>query len=397
MKIIVIGSLAHSLVNFRGSLLLQLQQLGHEILTWAGDPDPHTTTWLKQHHIPFQSLPCQSGQVHPSQDVRLLLSLLHRFRRYRPDCVLSYTIKPVIYGSWAAHLQSIPNIFSIITGLGSALAPLHSSRTSAWLPATLSAMYRHSLSYNRGVFFQNPDDLAWFRERKLLAPTTSTFCIAGSGVDLNHFVPQPIPSLIPSQAFSSVSPVLSAASSAVAPQPLRFLLMGRMLYDKGIAEYVQAARYLKMRYPAVHFGLLGPLHPHPSAIPAAVIQQWTADGVIEYFGLQQDVRPFLAQASVYVLPSYREGTPRSVLEAMATGRPIITTDTAGCRETVQHGYNGYLVPVRDVPALVSAMEQMIQHPERIPVMGQHSLELVRRRFDVRQVNTDILQGMGLLS
>ncbi len=169
-----------------------------------------------------------------------------------------------------------------------------------------------------------------------------------------------------------------------------------MLYDKGVAEFVQAARLLRSRYPQAEFVLLGPTDPNPSAISDATISRWQQEGVVQYVGLQEDVRPYLAKASVLVLPSYREGTPRSVLEAMAMGRPIVTTQTPGCQETVKQGVNGYLVPVRSVRLLAEAMEQFLLEPSRIESMGQQSLLRAQRLYNVHDINDDLLEGMGLL-
>jgi glycosyltransferase involved in cell wall biosynthesis len=197
--------------------------------------------------------------------------------------------------------------------------------------------------------------------------------IPGSGVDLTHF-------------------------ALVAPRilPVTFLLIARLMYDKGVREYVEAARSLKSGYPDARFRLLGPLDPNPMGVPRRVVEEWQREGVIEYLPETRDVRPFLAEASVYVLPSYHEGMPRSVLEAMAMGRPIVTTDAPGCRETVVPGRNGYLVPVKDSAALSRAMERFMIDPSMISAMGHQSRLLAEERFDVRKVNSEILSRMGIL-
>ncbi len=370
--IVVVGSLTHSLVNFRGPLLRRLQALGHDVHAWAGEPDPASLSWLQHHNIPYQPLPVQRGSVSPRRDLQLLSTLTSRLRQLRPESVLLYTIKPVVFGSIAAKTAGVSRIHSLITGLGSAfLAPQRwSDRVRL---QAIHRLYRQGLRYNRCVFFQNPDDRDYFLDHGLLQPTAQSRTVRGSGVDLMRFKPATVP-----------------------VQPVRFLLIARMLYDKGVAEFVQAARLLRSRYPQAEFVLLGPTDPNPSAISDATISRWQQEGVVQYVGLQEDVRPYLAKASVLVLPSYREGTPRSVLEAMAMGRPIVTTQTPGCQETVKQGVNGYLVPVRSVRLLAEAMEQFLLEPSRIESMGQQSLLRAQRLYNVHDINDDLLEGMGLL-
>ncbi len=371
MKVLVLGSLAHSLVNFRGLLLEAMVKSGHEVSAWSGQPDDSTISWLHERNISFQELPLARAKIDPQKDLQLLYFLTRQMRKLKPDVVFSYTIKPVIYGSLAARMASVPSTYSLITGLGYALMGQTSVKRKL-LRKLNCQMYRTSLANNRMVFFQNPDDLGFFIHEKILPSAEKTCRVNGSGVDLAHYRPLPIPA-----------------------HPLRFLLIARLLYDKGIVEYIQAARELKAHYPDVRFGLLGPIDPNPAAIPMKSVQQWVKEGVIEYYGKQSDVRPYLAQSSVYVLPSYREGTPRSVLEAMATGRPVITTQAPGCRETVQHGRNGFLIPVRSVRPLIAAMEQFIQKPALLASMGQESLQLARDKFDVHHVNRILLDRMEL--
>lgn len=371
MKVLVLGSLAQSLVNFRGPLLEAMLAAGHEVAAWSGQPDDATLAWLHERRIDFQALPLARAQITPHRDLHLLLSLAHRIRRLRPDVVFSYTIKPVIYGSLAARLAGVPRVYSLITGLGYTLMEQNTLRRKL-LKQVICQMYRTSLATNAKVFFQNPDDEAFFLRERILPSRERTCRVNGSGVDLTHYTTSPAPT-----------------------DPLRFLLIARLLYDKGILEYVEAARQVKAAHPNVRFGLLGPLDPNPAAISMARVQSWVDEGLLDYYGLQSDVRPYLVQSSVYVLPSYREGTPRSVLEAMATGRPVITTDAPGCRETVEDGRNGYLVPVRSVAPLAEAMERFVQNPASVVSMGQESLRIARDKFDVHKVNRVLLEQMEL--
>ena len=233
-------------------------------------------------------------------------------------------------------------------------------------------LYRLALPHNRSVFFQNPDDRELFIKLGLIRDHNQAVLINGSGVDLDQFKEAPL-----------------SIDSHV------FLLIGRLIKDKGIIEYVEAARNLKQRFPQARFQLLGRYESNPSAIKRQQVELWQRDGVIEYLGATMDVGPFLASANVFVLPSYREGTPLAVLEAMATGRPIITTDVPGCRQTVRNGENGFLVPAKDAAALAEAMERFILSPHLIPRMGRRSREIAVEKFDVIKVNAVILKTMGL--
>ncbi|MGH6915423.1 MAG: glycosyltransferase family 4 protein, partial [Geminicoccales bacterium] len=238
---------------------------------------------------------------------------------------------------------------------------------------TKAALYRASLACCRSVFFQNQDDLDEFRRLGIVSERQELIRVDGSGVDTDYY-----------------------GFARPQPEPPTFLLIARLLRDKGIVEYAEAARRLRAQYPQARFQLLGPVDDNPSAVAAAELDRWRAEGAIDYLGAADDVRPYLRASSVYVLPSYREGMPRTVLEAMSTGRAIITTDTPGCRETVVPGANGYLVPVRDADALAVAMRRFITRPDLAIAMGAQSREIALQRFDVRRVNAVMLKAMELL-
>jgi glycosyltransferase involved in cell wall biosynthesis len=262
----------------------------------------------------------------------------------------------------------------MITGVGSALGGGSGlkRRSLQWL---LRQLYRVALAGVHVVFFQNPDDERLFRSLGLVGRRRGQRIVrvAGSGVDLERFSATPLPA-----------------------GPVTFLMIGRLIRDKGVAEYVEAAKRIRLVRPDARIQLLGPLDPNPSAISQAELDTWIATGAIEYLGSTADVRPFLAAAHVCVLPSYGEGMPRSVLEAMAMARPIVTTDVPGCRETIVAGRNGLLVPVRDPIALANAMLELIDEPmERLSEMGRESRRIAEERFDVRVVNQAILEAMGI--
>jgi glycosyltransferase involved in cell wall biosynthesis len=371
-RILVLAGLADSLINFRKQLLEAFRGHGFDVFALAPPADPWIVDALSRIGVAFRAIRLSRSGTSPLEDARYYLELRKRIREIEPDVVFSYTIKPVIYGSLAARACGVKQVVSMITGAGYAF------QKSTWKGKAIHAMvrplYRMALASNDVVFFQNRDNLARFNEEGILGDSRKAALIPGSGVDLSHYAP--------------VAPWI---------RPVTFLLIARLMYDKGIREYVEAARSLKAGYPESRFRLLGPLDPNPAGVPRRVVEAWQREGVIEYLPETRDVRPFLAEASVYVLPSYHEGMPRSVLEAMAMGRPIVTTDAPGCRETVVKGRNGYIVPVKDSAALSQAMERFMIDPSLIPKMGYQSRLLAEERFDVRKVNTEILSRMGILS
>jgi glycosyltransferase involved in cell wall biosynthesis len=369
LRILVIGGLARSLINFRGPLLRAMAELGHEVVACAPDAPPEIRARLAEIGARYQPIALARAGVNPLADLQTLMALRRLFLAERPDRVLAYTAKPVIYSCLAARWAGKPPVYTMITGLGYGFGN-HSLRQKL-VGAVTRALYRQALKRSAGVFFQNPDDHALFARLKLVAREVSVTLINGSGVDLNWYRPQPLPA-----------------------EPV-FLLIARLLVDKGLREYYDAARQLRQVHPQARFLLAGPLDPNPMSIREDELKRWQADGAIEYLGRLDDVRPAYAAARVYVLPSYREGTPRTVLEAMATGRPIITTDAPGCRETVVDGDNGFLVPVKDVAALKDAMERFILEPELARRMGEASLRLANDKYDVHKVNSIIMGAMGL--
>lgn len=373
MKIVLIASYNKSLLIFRGALLAAMVQAGHEVIACAPGPDPAVIEPLQQLGVRYEPIFLDRTGINALRDTRTLIHLTRLLRQLNPDITLGYTIKPVIFGSLAARLARIPHRFSLITGLGFAFVDgPGTTLKKRVLNRLIRVLYRAALSTNRIVFFQNPDDKELFLQLGLVN-SAQVVVVNGSGVDLEHFYQAPL------QAESSV-----------------FLLIARLLKDKGIREYIEAAQIIKARYPHATFLLVGPVDSNPAAIPAEEVATWKSSGCIEYLGEVSDVRPVIARSTVYVLPSYREGMPRTILEAMAIGRPIITTDVPGCRETVIEGYNGILVAPRDPESLAEAMERFISHPELVTQMGNHSRKLAEEKFNVHGVNEQMMKAMGLI-
>jgi len=369
-RVMVIGGHADSLIHFRGPLLRRLVAEGHDVTACAPDAGADVRRELAALGIAYRHVPIQRAGMNPMRDVGTVRALTALYREVQPDLVLTYTIKPVIYGSLAARLSRVPRICSLITGLGYSFGTA-TLRQRALNPVVQS-LFRFALAHNEVVFFQNPDDLRQFVDAGL-ASDRQAVLVNGSGVDLEHFRVAPLPEGTPT-----------------------FLLTTRLLWEKGVGEYVEAARTLKAKYPTARFRLLGPLDPNPAAVSRAQLDAWSAEGVIEYLGSTNDVRPAIADTSVFVLPSaYREGTPRSILEAMAMGRAIITTDAPGCRETVRGDENGFLVPVSDSIALASAMERFLRDPGLVAPMGMRSRAIAEEKYDVHLVNRVMMRAMGL--
>jgi glycosyltransferase involved in cell wall biosynthesis len=371
-RVLVIGSLAESLVNFRGDLLRALADAGHEVIA-AAPPGP---AWVDEALVKWQVrrvvLPLRRTGTNPVHDLGLFRVLLRLVRAERPHAVLAYTVKPVVYGLLAARIAGVPRRVALITGLGFSFLQARSAAQSV-LQSAVRWLYRLALRGADAVLFQNRDDEEAFRSRGLLRPGQDVRRVAGSGVNLARYPAQPL-----------------------AAGPKRFLMIARLLIDKGVREYLEAAGRLRAARPDVSCELIGPLEQHPAAVSASLIDQAVQTGAVVYHGAVRDVRPYLTAAHVYVLPSYREGTPRTVLEAMATGRPVITTDAPGCRETVIPGRNGVLVPVADSEALFREMLRFADLDlAELGRMGAASREIAEAKFDVHKVNAAIIAALAL--
>ena len=362
-----VGSFAQSLINFRGPLLKKMAENGHEVLACAPDASLDIQKKLKALGVAYRNIPIDRTGLNPVRDIYTICRLISLFREVRPDMALGYTIKPVIYGSLAGRIVGVPNIFSMITGLGYAFS--EGDLKKRLVGTIVQLLYRLAIRVNRRVFFQNPDDRDLFVKLGLLRDFEQAALTNGSGVDVDFYQPMPF------------------------QKEVSFLLIARLIKDKGVLEYAQAARIVKARRSQTRFRLVGWIDEGPQGISSADLDSWIKEGIIEYLGRLDDVRPAIADASVYVLPSYHEGTPRTVLEAMSMGRPVITTNAPGCRETVQDGENGFLVPVRNAEALAECMEHFIEHPEMIAHMGKKSRQIAVEKYDVHKVNKVILETM----
>lgn len=316
----------------------------------------------------YSDYPIDRNGINPIRDIKTFIFLYGYFRKLKYDVLLSYTIKPIIWGGLAARFANVPSFYAMVTGLGYAFQK--GGLAKNLLNTLVKFLYRSALKKSKGVIFQNRDNMQVFIDEGIV-PQEKCFLVNGSGVDLSHY---------------SLSPL---------PSTPHFLLIARLLGDKGIREYAQAAQLVKQKYPEAVFKLLGPEDPSPDGIKLDEVHQWTESGAIKYSGATTDVRPFIENCAIYVLPSYHEGMPRTVLEAMAMGRPILTTDVPGCRETVIDGENGWLVEKANAEQLAEKMIWFIENQDKWQEMGKSSHDMAYEKFDVHKVNAEILKIMGL--
>jgi glycosyltransferase involved in cell wall biosynthesis len=374
VKILITANSAWNLFNFRSSLITSLISAGHEVMA-CSPKDAHVHK-LQQLGCDFVELSMDSRGVNPVRDLWILVQFTFLFYLNRPDVLLSYTVKPNIYGSIAAKFLGV-EVINNISGLGFAFIK------EGWITKVVKFLYKFSLFSSKKVFFQNKDDLNLFVAQGIVKLSQADL-IPGSGVNLHRFSSEKIP--------------CSHYSGPLSKKPFCFLLVARMLKDKGIEEFVQAATQLHSKFPLVEFALLGPLDAQNiTAITKTQIQTWLNQGFVSYWGNSADVRGEIARADCVVLPSYREGAPRSLIEAAAMGRPLIATDVPGCTEVVRDGYNGRLCKPRDANDLALKMSEVLElSQETFDEWGINSRSLAEQNFDEQFVIKKYLQAIDSL-
>ncbi|PRQ62660.1 glycosyltransferase family 4 protein [Vibrio sp. V01_P9A10T6] len=356
MKLIMVANTAWSVFNFRHSLIKELLNHGVELYVIA--PEDKFSEKLAEMGCQVLDLPMQAKGVNPIADFGLMLRLLRHYREIKPDFIIHYTIKPNIYGSLAAKLAGIPSL-AITTGLG------YTFVNQNVVSQVARQLYRFAFRYPKEVWFLNEDDRCAFLDHRLIEPNKAVL-LHGEGVNLNHFVPSD------------------------KPQPdenIRFLLIARMLRDKGVCEFVEAARQIRKQYPQAIFQLLGDCGvPNPSVIGREEIALWEKEGIVEYLGTTDDVRPIIAQADCLVLPSYREGIPRTMIESAAMAKPLIVSDAPGCRDVVLDGQTGYLCEVKNALSLAQRCELFLTLSDsEKQVMGKAGRAFMEDKFDEKWV------------
>ncbi|MBC8738384.1 glycosyltransferase family 4 protein [Paraburkholderia sp. UCT31] len=356
LRITLVCNTAWAIYTYRQGLIRTLIGRGVDVTVLA--PRDRTFELLAAMGCRCIELPMASKGTSPGEDLRTLVALYRQYRTIRPHVVFHYTIKPNIYGSIAAKLAGVQSV-AVTTGLGYVF--IQHSRAAQ----IAKRLYRFAFRFPREVWFLNRDDQAAFIDGKLLVHPERARLLHGEGVDLDQF---------------AFTPLRERAQ-------FRFVLIGRLLWDKGVGEYVEAARQLRARYRHARFQLLGPVGvDNPSAITRDEVAAWEQEGVIEYLGEAHDVRPFIADADCVVLPSYREGVPRTLMEASAMGRPIVATDVPGCREVVADGVNGLLCEARNAQSLAASLARMLDMSgaER-RTMAERGRQKVATEFDERMV------------
>lgn len=376
MKVLVLTADANTLIYHRGDLIRDFAAHGCEVVTSAAEDYPHVRAFVEAaggRHVPIRMV---RSRVNLMKDWITWLDMFRLFRRERPDALFAYTIKSVVYGCVVARLAGVPRVYALLPGLGFTFVKPETLKQTLvqWLS---KALHRFALKRADVIFMQNKDDVQLFTDLRMLPRGVPVHVTAGSGVNLDEYPHVPLD-----------------GDADIAAGRIRFVLVSRLLISKGVCVFAEAARRIKARYPKAEFHLVGPFDPNPNRVDESQVEAWTQAGTLTHHGMVRDVAALLKTMHVFCLPTwYREGVPHASLEALSTGRAMITTDSVGARECVRGHENGFLVPPRDVDAVVQAMQSLLDHPDQIAVMGHASRRLAEEVFDVRLVNQIILRAM----
>lgn len=366
MKFILISPKNRTAYNFRGDLIKKIIANGYEVIVTG--PNRDNVEKIEELGARFVEIPMNKNGVNPLADLQYQKALCELFKKEKPDVTLGYTSKPVIYGSIAAKKAGVPHIAAMVTGAGYAFTA--KTKKAKIIKTVMSMLYKKAFRCADVAIFQNNDDKNQFVGEHLVKEDKCRI-VNGSGVNTEKF------------------------AIADYPEQLTFFMLSRVMFSKGIREYLQACETVKRSHPEVRFMLLGACENIQDSISEEDLKPYTENGIIEHFGETDTVADYYKQCSVYVLPSYREGTPRTVLEAMSMGRAVITTDAPGCRETVIDGKTGFLVPVKDAEAVAEKMIKFIENPQLVVEMGNASAEYCREKFDVNKVNKDMCRYLEI--
>ncbi|PAR27102.1 glycosyltransferase family 4 protein [Vibrio metoecus] len=371
MKMLIISAFPSSLINFRGDMIRSLYEKGFDIIalsSGATDEEIKEISKITNGYIDYN---VSRNGINPFEDFIVIIKFILFYKKIKPDCVFAYTIKPVIFGGIAARVIGVKNFNALITGLGFAFQK--GSRKKNILVNIVTHLYRYALKNARTVIFQNKDNLNYFVDNNIV-DKRKCYLVNGSGVNLDKY---------------------KIAEEKISCS--KFLLIARLLGDKGIREYAAAAALVKEKYPHSEFHLVGPEDPSPDGIKMTDIMEWHEKGTVIYHGSTSDVRQFIYNAGVFVLPSYHEGLPRTVIEAMAMGKPILTTNVPGCRETVVSGINGWLVEKGNYIELSERMCWFIENEDLGLAMGRQSYSIALEKFDVNKVNEELFRILKVSS
>lgn len=368
MKICLIGTVASSTLNFRKTFIELLIQEGHEVYVFATDYSKKTSAAITALGAEPVSYQLNRGGLNPFADIKSTIQLKNKIKAISPDIVFSYFAKPVIFGTLAAKLAKVPRIVGMLEGLGYAFTPEPPHKKESFKKKLVRAvqifLYKISFRYLDRIIFLNPDDPVDLLEKHKIK-VKDVQILGGIGVDLEKFKPTP-PSL----------------------DPIRFLFIGRLLAEKGIFEFLKAAEIVKQQHPEVEFIVLGAIDKdNPSSLSQSDLDYYKHANIIIHPGHVDNVQEWIEKSSVFVLPSYyREGVPCSTQEAMACGRAVITTDVAGCRETIINNFNGLLTPTNNHQLLIGNFLLFIENKEKIIQFGDKSRILCSKNFDSKKQN-----------
>ncbi len=370
MRMALIGNQATLMLSFRGPLIRDLVAKGIEVFAFAPDYDETTRNSVRAMGAKPRDYRLARTGMNPLVDAAAMAHLIASLRSLRPEVSLCFAVKPVVYGTLAAKIAGVPRRYAVIEGLGHAFMESATLR-SRLLRTLVSGLYRAALRHATSTFFLNADDRSDFVDAGLVAAEKATL-VGAIGVDLSEW--------------RAVPPCTN---------PMTFLFVGRLLREKGLLEFIEAARQIRSLHQDVRFVVLGDVDSNPSSVSTEQIHAWVAVGLVDWPGRVANVAPWLARSSVFVLPSYREGVPRSTQEAMAMGRPVVTTDVPGCRDTVEHMRNGFLVPAKNADALAAALLAFVKNPHLVGEMGRRSRQLAEERFDAKAASKRLTEAMGL--
>lgn len=375
MKILIIGTTASSIYHFRKEFITALIKKNHIVYALTCEDKKQELKKIRELDAIPISYKLNRGGLNPLEDIQTIFELARRIKKISPDIVFSYFIKPVIFGSLAARIARVPKVVGMLEGLGYAFTeqPEGLSNKTKIIKSIQIALYRVALPQLDELIFLNRDDPEELLEKHSIK-AQSMHVLGGIGLNLEEYAYQPSPNT----------------------KVINFLFIGRLLKEKGIHEFVAAAKLVKHTYPNVTFTILGAVdNANPGALKKAELEHLIASGIITYPGYVDNITHWIANSHIFVLPSYREGVPRSTQEAMAIGRPIITTDVPGCRETVIDGRNGFLVEKWNPDALAKKMIYFIENPEKIEQMGLESYKIAQEKYDANKVNKRLLKILGV--
>jgi len=364
---LLLGTNARTLINFRGDLVKSLSNKNLHVILSSSKPDFSDLDVLKHlGNVEYRTIHLEKSGLKFYSDIKTLVNINSLIKKYKPRFILAYGIKLVIWGGVAARVTNT-QFYALITGLGFAFQGQSTKRRL--LTKLVSFLYKVALRNSKAIIFQNEDNLNFFIDKGIV-PRSKTHIVNGSGVDIEKFY-----------------------SARFLKSDVCFLCVSRLLGEKGLREYAVAARIVKKKYPNVKFDLVGPQDLSPDAISLSEVSSWS--DCIDYKGSTSDVRKYIKACHVFILPSYHEGLPRSTLEAMSMGRPILTTNATGCKETVKEGINGFMVPIGSSKELAVKMIWYIENKDKIQSMGEESRKIVEKRFDVRKVNKEMMRILGV--